>query len=355
MKKAMIYAYTAVNFGDDLFIYTLCSRYRHTQFYLYAPAVYKNIFKDINNLHIISNDTFLLKILHRLPFLRFMYRSSYAKKCDLAIYIGGSLFMEIPGWKKTIKQVKKMFADNRDIFILGANFGPYYSQHFYHAYLQIFKRTKDVCFRDTYSKRLFQHLPQVRHGRDIVFNLPIQHVDTKHNTIVISVIYPSIRKHLTGYDDIYFNSLRTLAITLIDKGYDIVWMAFCTGEGDLRGIHQICSIIPARYQEKMETWVYKENLHETLEIIQEATAVIATRFHALILSAVYKKPVYPIIYSDKMKQILNDCDFSGSYSKLEDIGRANQEDIIAAIHSQTNILSSMPAEEEQFRVLDQYL
>ena len=155
MKKAMIYAYTAVNFGDDLFIYTLCSRYRHTQFYLYAPAVYKNIFKDINNLHIISNDTFLLKILHRLPFLRFMYRSSYAKKCDLAIYIGGSLFMEIPGWKKTIKQVKKMFADNRDIFILCANFGPYYSSIFIMLIYRFLREQKMSAFVTPIPKGYF--------------------------------------------------------------------------------------------------------------------------------------------------------------------------------------------------------
>ena len=46
MKKIKVYAYTRQNLGDDLFIKILCERYPNTQFVLYAPNVYKDIFKD---------------------------------------------------------------------------------------------------------------------------------------------------------------------------------------------------------------------------------------------------------------------------------------------------------------------
>ena len=49
MKKVKVYAYTRQNLGDDLFLKILCERYKNTKFILYAPEVYKEIFKNDNN------------------------------------------------------------------------------------------------------------------------------------------------------------------------------------------------------------------------------------------------------------------------------------------------------------------
>src|SRR5690625_3455994 len=125
MKHVLLYAYTAHNFGDDLFIDIVCRRYPQTNFYLYAAATYQETFQGLDNLHIIPWPS----RLHR-PFLR--------RKIDLVLYVGGSLFMQTDKWQKELKRVKNMQINKKPFFILGANFGPFKDKTFVQAYEKLF-------------------------------------------------------------------------------------------------------------------------------------------------------------------------------------------------------------------------
>src|SRR5690625_151431 len=96
MKKVMVYAYTAFNLGDDLFIKILCERYPQTMFYLVAPKSYRELFADIDNLKIIPRESFIrrsLNLIMKKLFRKYRFTERLiAKKCDASVYIGGSLF-----------------------------------------------------------------------------------------------------------------------------------------------------------------------------------------------------------------------------------------------------------------------
>lgn len=359
MRRVMIYAYTANNFGDDLFIHILCLRYPNTGFILYAPKNYVRTFAHIPNLTIIPSDSLLHKLsrLTLRPFNRqFILREKIARKCDAAVYIGGSLFMEVPGWESEVNNIKSMMREESPFFVIGANFGPFTTQYFYDTYEMIFNKCTDICFRDKQSYELFRHLPTVRQASDVVFQLTrTEQLESKKH-IIISVIYPSIRPHLKHLDDVYFQQIARISETYVQVGYKVILCAFCKIELDEKAIKRIFSRIPRKFHPLIHTHTYETNINKTVQLFAQAKAVIATRFHAMILGLLFHKPTFPIVYSDKMTTVLEDIGFSGTYWPIEQIERIDTSEIIHfAKNRQQDITAEINSAHKQFLSLDQWL
>lgn len=362
MKKIMIYAYTNYNLGDDLFIKLLCERYPNTQFLFYAQKGYKKTFKDMKNLKVFSSNTLLVRginfIFRLLKFKSPFLRNIIAKKCDAAVYIGGSLFMQTENWKDKYENKKNMFIENKPFYLLGANFGPYYDKEFYQTYLKLFSKFTDICFRDNYSYSLFKDLPNVRVADDIVFQLskPEEIKEGRTNTAVISVIKPSIRKQFINQDEIYYKKISEITICLIKKGYKITLMSFCGNEGDEEAVEEILKLLPNEYANNVEKYSYEFNIQEALQKISICDFVVATRFHSMILGWLYDKPVFPIVYSKKMTNVMEDVRFQGSYINLKNIGELNPTDVYNSIDTNLiDIAEQRKRSELHFQELDKLL
>lgn len=362
MKKVMIYAYTNFNLGDDLFIKILCERYPNAMFYLYAPNDYKNLFKKLNNIKVISSDRLIIRLVNLL--LRFLklphhyFRTRVAKKCDVLIYIGGSLFMENNNWKNAFKNTKSMYIKNRPFYLLGANFGPYKSNDFYLAHKKLFSEFTDICFRDNYSYELFKDLPNVRRADDLIFQLKEQPRKAKVSSenVVISVIKPSIREDLIEYDEIYFKKIKDIAVYLIDRGYNITLMSFCENEGDKEAVETIFDLLPNKYIKNVKKYFYKHNIEEALEIISNSNSIVATRFHSMILGWVFKKPVFPIVYNPKMSNVIYDIGFNGPYIDIKKINELNPSEVYNGIKGNVvDISKQIKNSEIHFKELDKLL
>ena len=344
-NKIMIYAYTAHNLGDDLFIENLCTRYPHVDFYLYAPKKYETTFKHLNNLFIFTNDTMLKKLLQRIRPLP-----------KTAIYIGGSLFIEQISWNKQWNIISLARKRHRDFFIIGANFGPHTTETFYYTYETFFTTCKDVCFRDDASYRLFEHLPQVRVANDIVFTSRIKPVRLTTPRIVISVIYPSIRESLVSYDESYFTAIAKLAEQSADAGYEVVLMAFCKIERDDDAIQRIMEKIDPTKKNSIKFFHYETNIKDALSIIETAEIVIATRFHAMILGVLYRKKVFAILYSDKMRTVIEENKMKIGYCDIQNIGTLQPEKLFQYATKANIALETIQTNaEKQFSILDTYI
>ncbi|QNU20462.1 polysaccharide pyruvyl transferase family protein [Geobacillus thermoleovorans] len=361
MKKVMIYAYTNFNLGDDLFIKILCERYPQTQFVLYAPGNYKKCFREINNLKILSSDSLGVRgfnfILRNLKIHPSFFRSLVAKNCDAAVYIGGSLFIQGKNWRNQIENLRSMRIDKKPFFLLGANFGPFTNMDFYLQHKEIFKGFTDICFREKYSYSLFEDLPNVRVASDIVFQLRREniHRQTK-NQVIISVIKPSIREYLSGYNEVYYRKIKDIAIYFIKKGYDVILMSFCKNEGDSEAVKNIMKLIPKEYLDKVIEYSYQLNIDKALDVIAGSSFVVATRFHAMILGWVYNKPVFPIAYSNKMINVMKDVGFKGSYVDFNDLNSLEPEEVFRSMESNfVDISQQIKSSEKQFQKLDEYL
>ncbi|MGL5703248.1 MAG: polysaccharide pyruvyl transferase family protein [Cetobacterium sp.] len=359
MKKILIKAYAQMNLGDDLFIKMLCERYKETEFYLYATPEYENLKGiDTENLNILYNDTFAKKILFRLG-RKFgipnILEDLKARELDGVVNIGGSIFIENDFSEEDFKVRERNLDFGKNYFILGANFGPYKNEGFRDMYHEFFKSCKDVCFRERYSYELFEELENVRYGNDIVFSLKME-PNGVENYVLFSIVLPSGRPGFTGIESEYFNRLKTLTLDIIKSGKKVKFMSFCQGERDEEAISKLLNMIPNEQHKHITKYLYRGDINEALDIINKAESVVATRFHAMILGFVFKKPVFPITYSKKMTNVLEDLDFKGNFASLDNLKNLNYEKYKENLALSDEVLMKASKDgEKHFLKLDEFL
>src|SRR5699024_615791 len=105
MKKIFIYAYSKLNLGDDLFVKILCERYPDHLFYIVCRRENARAFSNIKNLKIIYSVPYLDSLMQKLS-LRQFFINRIAKKCDLTVSIGGSIFIEPEKWQEHVNKYK---------------------------------------------------------------------------------------------------------------------------------------------------------------------------------------------------------------------------------------------------------
>lgn len=356
-KKVMIYAYTNFNLGDDLFIKILCERYPETQFYLYAPSNYKYSLKNMKNITLYPSDKILNRLVNygiKILKLKSSLRTIIANKSDAIVHIGGSIFMQRGVWTG-LKDDRKVKV-KKPYYVLGSNFGPYQDEKFHSDHYELFQEYTDICFRDTQSYELFKDLNNVRLADDIVFQLKVQDRITMGEKVVISVIKPSFRKDFEHCDDIYYKKIKDITVSFVERGYTVVLMSFCEREGDKEAIEKITSIIPKEVMPNVQKYYYKHNIEEALDVISSSVFVVATRFHAMILGWVFKKPVYPIAYSKKMNNVMENLNFKGSYINLKEISNLNPLEVYESFERNLLDVSGQAKNSERhFEKLDEFL
>ncbi|MCC2248679.1 MAG: polysaccharide pyruvyl transferase family protein [Bacillota bacterium] len=359
MKNVMLYAYSQYNLGDDLFIKILCERYPNTIFHLLAPHNYSQTFSSQKNLKIIRRDSVLFRGTNLMTTKldqRKLFYTYLSRNCDAIVYVGGSLFIQGDSWKKELKNVQEMHINSKPFFLLGANFGPFSEQAFLKAYHHLFQQFTDICFRDQYSYTLFKDLPNVRVATDMAFQLETIRAETDPSSVIISVIKPSIRKALRDYDAIYYKKIREIALYFIEQGYTVTLMSFCSYEKDNEAIEAITQSISVGARSHIHTFYYKHNLDEALERIASAAFIVATRFHSMILGWIFRKPVFPIVYSSKMTNIMKDINFQGNYASFYTLNTLKAETVFQSIHgNMVDITNQIIESEKQFLKLDIYL
>lgn len=358
MKNMLIYAYTAFNLGDDLFIKVLCERYPDTQFTILAPRMYKITFKDLKNLRVYASDSILLRGINFL--FKKIKRPNFVQKLlvkhsDGIVHIGGSIFMEAKYWKEYFDKAETIRDKSKPYFLLGANFGPFTDDEYYQKHKELFKEYTDICFREEYSYQLFKDLRNVRLAPDIIFQLTLSEALVKQNYVAISVIKPS-SKGLGSYDLLYYEKMKEVAIHCIQQGFDVHFLSFCEHEGDQEAIEHIIDLLPKELVSRTRTHLYKTNIKEILSVISESSFVVASRFHAMILGWVADKPVFPIAYSNKMINVMQDAGFTGLYTDFKSLEALQPEQVFNSIH--TNGIDVSPQvihAERHFEKLDSHL
>lgn len=322
MKKVFLYAYDKINFGDDLFIRTIVMRYPNVQFYIWSEKYNKTTFKDLLNLKVLDKNSILVNLLKKLrSSLVARHKIQYERKCDAIVYIGGSLFIEYDNWKQILSWWEYE-AEHYPFYVLGANFGPYKSEEYREKLEYIFENMQDVCFRDSYSYNMFKNCSKTRFAPDILFSTEMPSVRAVEKQIFVSVINCGRKEEgqnkLADFEDWYIKNITELLETYIKHGYSVILTSFCRLEGDEEAVDKILSLIKEKeVKEKITALFYNgTNYKEILKTLAESEYILASRFHAVILGIAAGKPVFPIVYSDKIIQVLKDVGFKGNYADI---------------------------------------
>lgn len=310
MKKIFLRAYDKVNLGDDLFIRTIVNRYPDVKFYFWSDKINQTNFKDLKNLCVIDENSLFFEWINRINgSLKGRIKRFNENICSASVYIGGSILMQYDNWRYFTEWLLDI-ANRTNFFILGANFGPFSDENYRKEINTVFHKMKDVCFRDNYSKGLFLNNENVRYAPDILFDYSIPKKTIKKKQIFISVIDCNKENKIKKYNEDYINNMVNLIKQYIFDDYKIILCSFCKYEGDLEVILDIKNRVGS-LGNKIQVLSYEgTNYNDILINLSESEFVIATRFHAIMLSLKAQKPVLPIIYSDKTKNVLNDLNFN---------------------------------------------
>lgn len=352
MKKVLVIAYFAKNFGDDLFLKILFERYNNVEWTMNVnDENYRKVFAKYKNVKIIN--TFCHKVFRKLKLEKLSY-----KKYDAVVFIGGSIFMEIENWKRTYTYRQKIFRsfNEKNIFFIGCNFGPFKSEEFFEKYKSLFEKCKDICFRDKYSYDLFSYLDNARVAPDIVFQLKTKKIEKLKNSLGISVIDLRDRKELIEYQKIYINKIVDIIKEAINREIKITLFSFCEREGDMKIIEEITNNLDNKYSNYINIENYDGDIEKFLDKFKAMENIIGTRFHACILSQVFGQGLYPIIYSSKTYNVLKEIDLIDEYTYIQDLENLNEKHILDTISKNKIKDSKIFLEaEEQFEVLDKYV
>jgi len=306
MKNVYALAYTAGNLGDDLFIRMLLRRYPDVRFTMYIPDAHAAAFAAEPNLRRLSRwELLALRLLRRTftPRLRLEAADPRLRRADALVQIGGSIFIEPEDWDGRYYGIR-----HPRTYIIGANFGPWRTEAYKSAVADFISGVQDCCFRDRFSAETFAQLPMVRSAPDVLFGCPVPPQQTGSG-LGISLIRPDGRPGLAGMRGDYYAALAGVCNLCAERDLPVTLFSFCTEEGDALAIDALLQRV--KHPESLRACRYEGDIDIFLREMNACSAIIATRFHAMILGWLMGKPVLPVIYSRKQTNVLSDMGFPG--------------------------------------------
>lgn len=368
----LVRAYTSFNVGDDLFLKILFEKYPNQQFVLFTRnnsyvefvSRYRNVtisyFNKVEDLvyRIVNKFSSLNSKLPILLHKCFFYRRY--KKCAGYIHIGGSVFIQnqskLSRKDYVFESIVSVFSA-KPKFIIGANFGPVKDDGYKLFYEKLFREFTDVCFRESYSYKLFQNLKNIRYASDIVFQLKLPEIIKEPDSIGFSVIDLNRRENLREYTSGYCSLISNCLSQSIDQGKNVYLISFCAAEGDEAAISEILSMLDTDKKWKVKKILYNGDIDVFLPKYLSMESVFTTRFHAMVLSILAGQNIFPLIYSDKMKNVLDDLGYTGKYLRIDEINEHLDEKNILTemINNRCPLKDESLKSLEQFKVLDLYL
>ena len=355
MRRVLIHYYNKHNLGDDLFIKIVTDRYMD-KFSLISMNS-SLMLSMINNLYVYSNPLvlFVVKLIERVVGIRNIALSYLSKRCDLYVYVGGSVFIEnndLLKWKKEADFYKHL---TLPYYILGSNIGPYKTNEFLGIVRDIVAGAQDVCLRDTASHELVKDLPNVRVATDIAFTLDTSLYDTKSDKLAVFSVINGDKRFSPEITQKYEQEIVNLSRKLVGHGYKVVLMSFCKFEGDEDAIRRIIANGGEGFKDMVSVHNYDGYLEESLALLAKSEIIVASRFHGAILGLLFSKKVLPMAYSAKTTNILNDMHFRGpviDINKIDDFdGSSFDFDTLEV----SDVSDQVVLAEKQFQELDKVL
>ncbi|MNH92959.1 Polysaccharide pyruvyl transferase [compost metagenome] len=276
-------------------------------------------------------------------------------KVDGFVSIGGSIFIQIADNVSLDNEIAYYHLINEQMkdkpkYFIGCNFGPYRSEEYLRKYIEIFDNATDICFREKYSFELFKSLNNVRVAPDAVFGMKIDNNHIRSNTVGFSIVPPRDGISETGY----FNKYAELVKAYQKKGFEVNLFSFCKEEGDENAIESVISLLES--QVGINRVYYKGDIDNFLSRYSEMEYMYCGRFHAMILSMLYNQKLLPVVYSNKMTNVLEDIAYRGKYIHMGDMEDVEVSWALQQIESnEYDINQQIIDAQTQFSALDIFL
>lgn len=306
-KRIVVRAFLQQNLGDDMFVRMLVRRYPDHRFCIAASPADSAFLSREANVRLMSGGQFLLRRLAGkiAPGVVRQERMKRMRRADAVVKIGGSVFIEYPGWENAVSEIP-----NPNYYIIGANFGPFSTQEFVLKKKKSIARSKDCCFRDSASYELFRDLPQVRVAPDILWAYPDYPDREVGQGVGISILNLKAFHGLGDRTESYERGIARICDRCCEAGERVTLFGFCRKDGDEEAVSRILSY--RKTSGTIDAVYYDGDIPAFLSALNRVETLYASRFHAMILGFAMHKKVIPIIYSIKQVNALADLGFTGA-------------------------------------------
>jgi len=338
MKPIFVKAFLDQNLGDDMMLIELFRFFPNTAFYLSCDenheVYYKTLFSDYANVE-----------LTRIP----LYQISKFGKDYFSgiVQIGGSILQGVRmigcyyRWRNihTILKQKK-----RGLFynIIGCNIGPFLNKITQEFVKEEIKSSDCISVRDKESSEFVKKIPyrgKLIYADDILLSATkriLKDSYKKEGCLGISVMLPLPLRQKK--DEIIY-SYTSLAEEYIRRtNCSVKLLCFNTGD---QGDDQIAKAITSKcvFPEKISIVRYScGNVSEMIAAIASCQAILAVRFHSLILAYAAEVPIYPVIYSGKTKNFLRDIGWQKEDIQMKNFAQIDFDKVVDDILLKRNLL-----------------
>lgn len=349
-RKVLIYGYTRVNFGDDLFFKILVERYPDIDFYMLAEADYSPIIR-CKNFHTIKRNRINKIFASHIPYQFYFHRF------DAVICIGGSIFMEVGTsgrnrFTRFLLKYKRTFP-GVPIYIIGSNYGPERTSDFRESVRGLFSFVESVSLRDHFSYNIFKENPRVMCAPDVIFQLAVgERGEQQHDVVGFSLIDLPSRALLREYAEQYEEFILYHIGKAIAAGKRVRLLSFCTYEGDKFACERIVAKLDGEAQKRVEVAAYEGDIDAFLQSLREVDLLYASRFHAAILGVAMQIPTIPVVYSDKTLNVLRDLEYRGDVVDIRAIGDITR-DLVTQVMVRSVIEDLSTSAQNHFRAIDE--
>lgn len=316
MTKIAVKGYFNHNLGDDLLLKALIEFFPDTQFYILVDKKYVSYYQKLGeNLCVVSKSFVSRCILRGLNVVQLpRLTKSLLQPFEAFVELGGSIFQQ-RSTQETVSRLRSgVQLSQKPYFIIGSNFGPVRTDRYVNDHETFFSKVDSVVFRDTSSYHLFSNLRRVNFASDAVLSLSVNQSmlkDCEKSYVVMTPINLRFAGRILSESysvtsDFYEGQMKRLAEALINCGYEIKIVAFSEAEGDVQAAKRIERLIAPKFKNRVEVYT-NQDISQIVEMMAGAERLISGRFHAMILGWLFQKPQLVVMYSDKTKNVIDDC------------------------------------------------
>lgn len=354
-RQILIYGYSRMNLGDDLFFKILVERYPTVDFYMLSEVDYRKII-HAPNFHLIRRNRINKIFAAHIPY------QFYFKRFDAVICIGGSIFMEVGEsgrcrFTRFLIDYKRKFP-GVPIHIIGSNYGPARTSAFRESVNGIFSFVDSVCLRDSASYNIFKANRSVTYAPDVIFQLGNAVADTERTeqsgVVGFSVIDLPSRSNLCQYAEPYEEFLVYHIRKSIEEGKRVRLFSFCDYERDVEACNRLIDRVELPLRDKVEIVPYNGDIEAFLALFRGVDMLFASRFHAAVLGILYRIPTVPVVYSDKTINVLSDLKYGGDIVDIRNMGDIHRSLRVEVLDS-VAVEALSRESQTQFRGVDRML